>query len=522
MRVRRLALVVVFALVGCRDTQTYGKPAPVSSAGSSAVSSGAAGARTATGGSGTTSSSAGSPAAAPRPEPVKVTIDSGVLVGESTGGVNVFRGVPFAKPPVGELRWKAPQKPDHWPGERAASAFEQPCSQPTNNDGKTVNGGGVAGATSEDCLYLNVYAPSDADKAPIMVWLHGGAFFLGAGHLGSYNGTSNAKAGVITVSINYRLGSLGGFAHRALSNEAAPDEWLGGYALMDAVAALEWVKRNAAVFGGDPSNVTLAGQSAGALAVVHLLSVPLAKGLFHKAIIQSGASTRPDPKLPDAEQTGADIAEALGLPGAEATAAQLRSVSAQSLVTAYAAIRSSGAPLNSFPIDGRFKLTSTIDALNAETEIDVPVMIGANSGEQGMDGARTIAKLTGDSGAGAWLYQFAYVPEFRSAEWANGAIHSAELLFSFDSADTSSWAASAGGKINDQDRAVAKRVNSCWVAFYKMDPKEQSFTCADGFTWPAYTEAEDNAVRFEDEPKLVESKTIPNGPPMSTSSTPAN
>lgn len=527
MRVHRLAVVVIVlvlvSLVGCRDSQTYGKPAPVSSAGSSAGTPGAAGARAgAGGGSGTTSSAAGSTAAAPPPERVKVTIDSGVLVGETAGGVNVFRGVPFAKPPVGDLRWKSPQKPDHWPGERAAIAFEPPCSQPTNIDGKTVNGGGVAGATSEDCLYLSVYAPSDAEKAPIMVWLHGGAFFLGAGHLGSYNGTSNAKQGVITVSINYRLGSLGGFAHPALANEAAPDEWLGGYALMDAVAALEWVKRNAAAFGGDPNNVTLAGQSAGGSAVVGLLSVPVAKGLFHKAIIQSGANTRPDPTLPDAEQTGADTAVALGLPGADATAAELRSVSAQSLVTAYAAIRSAGTPLNSFPIDGRFKMISTIDALNGGTETDVPVMIGANSGEQGMDGARTIAKLAGDSGAGAWLYQFAYVPEFRSAEWANGAVHSAELLFSFDSADTSSWAASAGGKINDKDRAVAKRVNSCWVAFYKMDPTAKSFTCADAFTWPAYTDAEDNAVRFEDVPKLVESTTIPNGPPMSTGSAPAN
>jgi len=450
------------------------------------------------------------------PEPVKVAIDSGVLVGESTGGVNVFRGVPFAKPPVGALRWKAPQTPDPWPGERAATAFESPCSQPTNNDGKTVNGGGVAGVTSEDCLYLNVYAPTEAAKAPIMVWLHGGAFFLGAGHLGSYNGTSNAKQGVITVSINYRLGSLGGFAHSALTNEAAADEWLGGYALMDAVAALQWVKRNAEAFGGDPDNVTLAGQSAGAVAVVHLLSVPVAKGLFHKAIIQSGASTLPDPTLQDAEQSGADTADSQGLSGADATAAELRSVSAQSLVTAYGSLRTAGTPLNSFPIDGRFKVTSTIDALNAGTEIDVPVIVGANSGEQGMNGARTIAKLTGDSGAGAWLYQFAYVPDFRSAEWANGAVHSAELLFSFDSADTSSWASSAGGKIDDVDRAVAKRVNSCWVAFYKMDPEAKSFTCADGFAWPAYDDAEDNAVRFEDKPMLVESKTIPNGPPMAT------
>jgi para-nitrobenzyl esterase len=515
MRTHRFALVVVLAgvsWVGCGDSEVS-EALPVSSAGSS----GAAGARASAGGGSGSSANTGGTAAAPKPDLVKVTIDSGMLVGESAAGVNVFRGVPFAKPPVGELRWKPPQAPDHWPGERAAVAFESPCTQPVNIDGKTANGGGVFGATSEDCLYLNVYAPSEAKKAPIMVWLHGGAFFLGAGHLGSFNGTSNAKQGVITVSINYRLGSLGGFAHPALTKEAGSDEWLGSYALMDAVAALEWVQRNAATFGGDPNNVTLAGQSAGAVAVMHLLSVPRAKGLFHKAVVQSGANTRPDAKFADAEKSGAETATALGLSGADATAAQLRSVSAQSLVSAYAALRAASTPLNSFPIDERFKSISTIDALNGESEFDVPLMIGANSGETGMDAARTVAKLAGDSGAGAWLYQFAYVPEYRSAEWANGAIHSAELLFSFDSPDTSSWSSSAGGKINDEGRAVAKRVNSCWVAFYKMDPAAKSFTCADGFTWPAYTDAEDKAVRFENVPKLVDSKSIPNGPPMTTS-----
>lgn len=184
----------------------------------------------------------------PAVKTVKATVDSGVLVGEAKDGVNVFRGVPFAKPPVGNLRWKAPQKPDKWLGDRAALAFEPPCPQPVNADQKTANGGGVAGVQSEDCLYLNVYAPANASKAPIVLWLYGGASYLGAGHLGSYDGTSNAKAGVITIPINYRLGALGTFSHPALSKEGGAT---GGYALMDAVAALEWVKRNAAAFGGD-------------------------------------------------------------------------------------------------------------------------------------------------------------------------------------------------------------------------------------------------------------------------------
>lgn len=444
----------------------------------------------------------------PAVKTVKATVDSGVLVGEAKDGVNVFRGVPFAKPPVGNLRWKAPQKPDKWLGDRAALAFEPPCPQPVNADQKTANGGGVAGVQSEDCLYLNVYAPANASKAPIVLWLYGGASYLGAGHLGSYDGTSNAKAGVITIPINYRLGALGTFSHPALSKEGGAT---GGYALMDAVAALEWVKRNAAAFGGDPDNITLAGQSAGAAMVVNLLSIPPAKGLYQKAIIESGALLRPGITQAAAEEDGIKAATALGLTGKDATAAQLRSVSAQTIVANPGTQRGFGAPN-----DGKFKTVATVDALNAGNEIDVPVLIGSNSGEGGFDAARTIAKLSGDSGAGAWLYNFAYVPAFRKASWKSGAIHSAEIMFAFDSIDTSSWSVSTTGGVDANDRAVAKLVNSCWVAFYKMAPTAKSLTCANGFTWPAYTDASDDAAQFLDKPKLVKSKTTPNGPPPAT------
>lgn len=447
---------------------------------------------------------------AAKPAPVKATVDSGVLVGESIDGVNYFRGVPFAKAPVGDMRWKAPAKLDKWPGERAAVQHEAPCPQPVSLDGRS-NGGGVSGVTSEDCLYLTVYAPANAQKAPVVVWLYGGAGYLGAGHLGSYNGTSNAKNGVITIPINYRLGMLGSFAHPALTKEAKGDPG-GGFALMDAVAALQWVKQNAAAFGGDPDNVTLAGQSAGAAMVMSLLSVPSAKGLYHKAIVQSGAALRGGQKLPEAEANGVKAMAALGLPET-ATMAQLRAIAPQTLVT-NAATRSGVAP-----IDGKFRTMTTGDALEAGTEIDVPVMIGSNSGEGGFDAARTVAKLAGDAGAGAWLYNFAYVPAFRANEWKEGAIHSAELMFSFDSIDTSSWGQSAAGKADAADRAMAKTVNSCWVAFYKMDPKAKSLTCADGFAWPAYTDTADDAAQFGAAPKLVKSKTIRNGPPPRT---PAN
>jgi para-nitrobenzyl esterase len=439
-------------------------------------------------------------------EPVKATVDTGVLVGESADGVNVFRGVPFAKPPVGALRWKASQKPDKWAGERAAIADEPPCPQPVTRDGK-VNGGGVTGVQSEDCLYATVFAPANAKNAPIMVWYFGGGFFLGAGHLGSFNGTTNAQQGVITVAINYRLGALGNFSHPALTKEASSTEPLGSYALTDGVTALEWVKRNGAAFGGDINNVTIAGQSAGGAMVVGLLSVPSAKGLYHKAVIQSGALLGPVKSLAELEPAGVAAAQSLGLPE-NATAAQLRAVSAQSLVAGAATRRGLGAPL-----DGRFRKISTLDALNAGSEIDVPVMVGSNYGEGGFDGARTLAKLAGARGAGAWLYNFAYNPSFRRTEWAEGPIHSGEIMFTFNSIPTSSWARTAAGEVNDADRAVAQLVNSCWVAFYKMDPKSKSLTCANGFAWPAYTDAADEAAQFTDKPKVVKSKSIRNGPP---------
>ena len=451
-------------------------------------------------------SSAQAQTAAQKAPPVKVTIDSGVLVGETSDGVNVFRGVPFAKPPIGALRWKAAQAPDKWPGERAAIANEAPCPQPVSMDG-TANGGGVSGVQSEDCLYLTVYAPANANKAPIVLWLYGGGAFLGAGHLGSYNGTANAKQGVITIPINYRLGSLANFSHPALTKEAGAKDALGNFALTDAVAALEWIKRNAAAFGGDANNVTIAGQSAGAAMVVNLLSIPSAKGLYHKAVIQSGAILRPGQTMAEAEKRGVEAAKALGL-GETATAAQLRAVSAQTFAANEATRRGV-----SSPIDNRFRTIATVDALNQGTEIDVPVLVGSNNGEGGFNAARTVAKLAGDSGAGAWLYHFAYVPAFRQTEWQAGAIHSAELMFTFDSIDTSSWAVGKTAKADATDRQFAKVVNSCWIAFYKMDPKAKSISCANGVSWPAYTESGDDVMQFKSQPQIVKSKAIPDGPP---------
>lgn len=436
--------------------------------------------------------------------PAKVTIDSGALTGESIDGVNSFKGVPFAKPPVGKLRWTPPQTPDKWTGARDATKYQLPCVQPTDPDGKTPNGGGVWGKTSEDCLYLNVFGPANAKNAPVMVWLHGGASFLGGGHLGGYHGESFAKQGVVTVTVNYRLGSIGYFAHPALTKSAPKDEWLANYGLMDAVAALQWVKRNIAQFGGDPKNVTVFGQSAGGGMVMGLLSTPSAKGLFAKAGVQSGASLRPPTTLEDAEKRGIELATKVGLPGANATMDQLRAVPAEKL-----AGNRDMARMFASPIDGRFRTKATVDAFADGTATYVPLIIGANNGEGGFDGARKVATLM-SAKAPAYLYQFAYVPEWRKPDQPQGAPHSAEIVYVFD---TWKYSSARDPRVNDTDRKVAQRVNSCWVAFAKAPVNAKSLNCAEGFSWPSYSEASDDAAVFAEKPSLTKSKSLKNGPP---------
>lgn len=429
----------------------------------------------------------------------RAVIDSGALMGTTERGANVFKAIPFALPPVGELRWQPPQKPNTWRGDRQAVTYALPCPQPVV-DGRP-NGGGVSGATGEDCLYLNVWAPPNAKNAPVMIWLYGGAGYLGGAHLGAYHGYNFARDGVIVVTANYRLGTLGNFSHPALTKAAGPKDGLGAYALMDAVAAMQWIQRNIRAFGGDPKNVTLFGQSAGGGMVMSLLSIPSAKGLYHKAIVHSGAALRPGQPLADAEAAGAKIAEAVGLPGANASAAQLRAIPAAKFVATPGAGRGSGAP-----IDGRFRTTATVDALRAHKEIDVPLIVGTNNGEGGAEAAKTVVDLA-QGGAPSFLYQFAYVPAWRTAEQPNGAPHSAEIPYAFATLNT---AASGGGdKVTDHDRAVSERMHSCWVAFAKARSVGRTIACSDGFSWPAHTTANDAIAVFGETPSVKKSADLP-------------
>ena len=435
-------------------------------------------------------------------DPVTVSVEAGTLQGSRENGVLVFRGVPYSASPTGSYRWRPPQPVQSWPGVRSATAHEPACVQPVDLDTTVANFGGVNGAQSEDCLYLTITAPENARGAPVLVWFHGGAFFLGSGSLGSYDGTANARHGVITVSVNYRLGALANFVHPALAAEH-PEEPQGNYALQDSVAALEWVRDNIAAFGGDATRVTIAGQSAGGGIVTNLLALPSAEGLFDKAIVQSGSLLLPDRPREKAQAMAVAALEGIGI-GADATAEDLRSISAQT----FAASNDLRAGFFFTP-DAKFKPETAIDALRAGEETDVPLLVGANMGEGGFRAARSFAALAGDEGAPAFLYRFDHTPAFRADEWQSGPVHSAELMFTFDSIDKSSW---GGERADSVDRNLAAKVNACWAAFIKMPAGARSFECADGFVWQPYEQGGQAVLIETDGLRMAPADALPDGP----------
>src|ERR1700676_5229926 len=238
-------------------------------------------------------------------EPVHVSdgLVSGVTGSDSD--VRVFKGIPFAAPPVSDLRWRAPKAPQHWEGVRTADKFSDTCMQRRPANAATER------PMSEDCLYLNVYtaAKSAKDHRPVMVWIHGGALTSGAGSL--YDGEALAKKGVVVVTVNYRLGVFGFYANPELTKESDRNA-SGNYGLLDQIVALEWVQKNIAAFGGDPKRVTIFGEYAGSWSVNYLVATPLAHGLFQRAIGESGAEFAPARKLADMEQAGVKFGQSIG------------------------------------------------------------------------------------------------------------------------------------------------------------------------------------------------------------------
>jgi para-nitrobenzyl esterase len=454
-------------------------------------------------------------ASAAHAEPVRARVDAGVLVGEANDRANVFRNIPFAAPPVGALRWAPPRPAAAWTGERDAVKAGPSCPQPMNADG-APNSGGANGPTSEDCLQLNVYAPKGAKKAPVMVWIHGGAHRTGAGWI--YDGSNFARDGVVLVAINYRLGALGYFAHPALT-QAAGAEPTGNFGLMDQIAALQWVKRNIAAFGGDPDNVTVFGESAGGMSTLALMATPQARGLYHKAIVQSGLGWFEPTSLAEQERKGQAALEKAGV--AAATARELRALPVETIT----ALNMSYAP---FP-DGRLLSETATQALAAGRFADVPLIIGSNSGEDSLMGpgplpaerlsqippiARALYReeaAAGDerlaralftdrvftaparwvaakaaSGEPAWLYHFSYVAS-RMRPAVTTAAHAAEIPYVFEY-----WGRRTPmSLVSDEDRQVATLMHACWVSFAKTGAPR----CGDQ-PWPAYQPAADQLMEF--------------------------
>jgi para-nitrobenzyl esterase len=306
-----------------------------------------------------------------------VRVQQGMLSG--TPGthpeVMVYRGIPYAAPPVGELRWKAPQPPASWKGVRQATEFSNACWQTPYPSAASIYQSKLP-PLSEDCLYLNIWSPSksakDKDKLPVMVWIHGGGFTRGSGTSAAYDGEILSRKGVVVVTINYRLGVFGFLAHPELTAESGHHA-SGNYALLDQIAALQWIKANIAAFGGDPSRVTIFGESAGSWAVNALMASPLAKGLFHRAIGESGASFSPMRTLAESEKAGEKLAASLG--ATQNTLKTLRAKSAEEILKA-------GNEQTVRPAVDGWVLPQDIYTIFAQgKQNDVPLIVGNNADE---------------------------------------------------------------------------------------------------------------------------------------------
>jgi len=450
------------------------------------------------------------------------TTDAGQLKGAIANGVLSFKGIPFAAPPVGPLRWRTPQPVTPWIGVRAATAFGPDCLQvPFPSDAAPLGG-----ALSEDCLYANVWLPAGhrGEKLPVMVWIYGGGFVNGGTSPSVYDGSHFAEQGVVFVSFNYRVGRFGFFGYPALTEEN-PEEPHGNYGYMDQIAALKWVQRNIAAFGGDPGQVTVFGESAGGGSVLTLLTSPLSQGLFQKAIIESGggrdllmgqrllSKTSPE-GTPSAEAIGINFASSVGITDTGAAGlAALRDLPADKIVAGLnmATMRQAATTYCGPMLDGKIVTESPQSALLAGRWAKVPIIIGANSQDIGfprgrtldelfapfgadadkaraafnpdhsdnvmmvgfpiaamqmmVEPARFVARTAASQGIPAFEYRFSYVAE-SLRDRLKGAPHATEIPYVFDTVK-----AAYGDKLTAQDESLAQKALAYWVNFAKTgDP----------------------------------------------------
>lgn len=465
-----------------------------------------------------------------------VAVEGGRVEGVMDGDILAFKGIPYAGAPVGPLRWRPPTPVTPWQGVRKADTYGFDCLQnPFPGDAAPLGG-----PMAEDCLFVNVWAPKPQAgvKRPVMVWVHGGGFVNGGSSPAVYDGAAFARSGVVLVSLNYRLGRFGFFAHPALTAEAG-DQPTGNFGFMDQVAALQWVRRNIAGFGGDPANVTLFGESAGGRSVHVLLTAPAARGLFDKAIIMSGGG-RPTGlalrTLADGEQRGVNFARGAAVEDTGVTGlAALRALPADRIVNGLdmRSIMGDGVDHYAGPmLDGKFLAEEPAKSVAAGHAQRVPLMVGAT----GLDGfpigdaeallkgfganeaaarqayvsptpqltswkivgdrifiepARFLARQWAAAGQPAFAYRFDHVAQSQR-EKMPGATHASEIPYAFRTINVR-----YPGAVSQVDQAVSKQFHDHFVAFAR--------TGTPGY--PAFETAEDklmlygpDSVRFQEDP----------------------
>jgi para-nitrobenzyl esterase len=416
----------------------------------------------------------------------------GEVVTENGVSAAIYRGIPYAAPPVGDLRWKAPQPAEAWEGVRDATQWPNRCPQ-----GQSSMGAG--GALSEDCLYLNVVTAAEqaGEKRPVMVFFHGGGLTTGTGNSTTYNHPMLPSKGVVLVTVNSRLGPIGYLAHPALSAESGTGS--GNYGTLDLKASLEWVQANIEAFGGDPDNVTIFGESGGGSKVISQMASPLTEGLFDRAIVESGSglvSAQAVTTLETAEARGVALAAKLGVEGSEDVLAAMRAASWEDVLKA----ASESEFRANVVVDGHVIPAPISEIFENGRQHKAPLIVGANEGEGSLrTSVPLMANLHSGSGAPTYVYNFTQLPLGWRQEAGCVAFHGLELTYVFGavptgltSPTTQSLARGGGCSVrlpehDEEDLRVADQAATIWAQFARTgDPSVEGLV-----EWPRYTE-EDN------------------------------